>query len=107
MRNKSSTEKNQNTESDFRKFQLLLLGLISISIGPAVLFFTMIVHDLPMLNSISESGTIPNAVSPILPFALGALALFALSYSLKYAYANHKEALAKMREMNKIMRIKG
>jgi mannose/fructose/N-acetylgalactosamine-specific phosphotransferase system component IID len=63
----------------------------------------MVVHGLPMLNSISESGTIPNAVSPILPFALGSLALFVLNYSLKYAYANHKEALSQMRKRNDII----
>ena len=71
---------------EYRKFQLICLGWIAIGIAPVVLFFTMVIHRLPFLKSISESGTIANAVSPILPFCLGALALFSLTYAIKYKY---------------------
>jgi len=71
---------------EFRKFQLICLGWIAIGIAPVVLFFTIVVHRLPFLHSISESGTIANAVSPILPFCLGALSLFSLTYAIKYKY---------------------
>jgi len=46
----------------------------------------MFIHDLPFLQSISESATIANKVAPILPYCLGALSLFALSYAITLAY---------------------
>ena len=71
---------------DFRRFQLKAMGFIAVFIGPVVLFATMVIHGLPFPASISETATIANRTSAILPFALGALALFALTYSIVYAY---------------------
>ncbi len=70
----------------FRRFQLMAMGILAISIGPASLFFTTAVHSLPFPNSISETATIANKVSPILPYCLGALALFSLTYAVMHSY---------------------
>ena len=70
----------------FRRFQLMAMGILAILIGPASLFFTMVIHELPFLSSISESATIANKASPILPYCLGALALFSLTYAFKHSY---------------------
>lgn len=70
----------------FRNFQLKFMGWVSICIAPVTALFTVIVHRLPFPMSISETGTIANKVSPILPFALGALALFGLAYGIHLAH---------------------
>jgi len=70
----------------FRQFQLVTMGFIAIFIGPLVLFTTSVVHKLPFPNSISETATTANRAGAILPFCLGALALFALTYAIVYAY---------------------
>ncbi len=74
------------TIKGFRRFQLMVMGILSLLIGPVSLFVTMIIHKLPFLSSISESATIANKVSPILPYCLGALALFSLTYAFKHSY---------------------
>jgi len=71
---------------NFRNFQLKFMGWIAIMIAPVVAVITTAVHGLPFPASISETGTIANRVSPVLPFALGTLALFALSYAIYLAY---------------------
>jgi len=70
----------------FRRFQLKSMGIIAIFIGPVVLLATMAIHSLPFPQSISETATIANKTAPILPFCLGALVLFALTYAIVYAY---------------------
>ena len=70
----------------FRSFQLACMGWLSISIAPAVLIAATLIYGFPFPQSISETGTMANMVSPVLPFALGALALFSLSYAMRYAY---------------------
>jgi len=70
----------------FRRFQLETMGFVAIFIGPLVLFTTSITYGLAFPQSISETGTIANRAGPILPFCLGALALFALTYAIVYAY---------------------
>lgn len=70
----------------FRKFQLQILGWVSLGIAPLTILITVFVYGLPFPKSISEGGTIANQVSPILPYCLGALSLFAFSYSIKHAY---------------------
>lgn len=64
--------------------QLFIMGILAIIIAPITLLDAMIVYDLPFLNSISESATIANQTSPILPVILGSLAIFGLSYKSKY-----------------------
>ena len=75
-----------STQKGFRKFQLKVMGFIAVFIGPVVLISTMLVHRLPFPASISETATIANKTSAILPFCLGALALFALSYAIRHAH---------------------
>ena len=75
-----------NTKKGFRRFQLKVMGFIAVFIGPVALVSTILIHTLPFPSSISETATIANRTSPILPFCLGALALFALSYAITYAY---------------------
>jgi len=70
----------------FRRFQLEAMGFVAIFIGPLVLFTTSVTYGLPFPQSISETGTIANRAGPILPFCLGALALFALTYAIVHAY---------------------
>ncbi len=64
----------------------MAMGLLAISIGPVSLFVTTVIYKLPFLSSISESATIANMVSPVLPYSLGALALFSLTYAFKHSY---------------------
>ncbi len=61
-------------------------GVLALLIGPLALCVTTFVYGLPFLNSISESATIANKASPILPYGLGALALFSLTYACKHSY---------------------
>ena len=75
-----------NILSRFRSFQLTIMGFIAIFIGPLVLFITKLIYDLPFPQSISETATISNRVGAVLPFCLGAFALFSLSYAIVYAY---------------------
>ena len=70
----------------FRQFQLKTMGFVSIFIGPLVLFTTSVTYGLRFPQSISETATIANKSGAILPFCLGALALFALTYAIVYAY---------------------
>jgi uncharacterized BrkB/YihY/UPF0761 family membrane protein len=74
------------TQRSFRRFQLKAMGFTAILIGPAVLIATMLIHGLPFPKSISETATIANQTAPILPFCLGALALFALTYAIAHSY---------------------
>ena len=75
-----------HAKKSFRSFQLKAMGFIAIFIGPAVLFAVMLIHGLPFPRSISETATIANRTDAILPFCLGALALFSLTYAIVHAY---------------------
>jgi len=70
---------------DGRHFQLAVLGWVAVTLAPLVLLFSWM-HGFTFPQSISETGTMANTVSFLLPFALGALALFSLTYALKYSY---------------------
>jgi len=83
--NKTKTEQ-ARAKMNFRRFQLVAMGFVSIFIGPLVLFTTSVTYGLCFPNSISETATISNRAGAILPFCLGALALFALTYAIVYAY---------------------
>ena len=74
-------------KTKLRNIQLKIMGWVAILIGPLTLAITMLVYGFPFPMSISETGTIANQVAPILPFCLGMLAIFALSYSRAYAYS--------------------
>jgi hypothetical protein len=45
-----------------------------------------VIHGLPFPGSISETGTAANMSSPILPFCLGAFALFSLTYAVLHGH---------------------
>jgi len=83
--NKTKHER-ARAQKTFRQFQLITMGFVAIFIGPLVLFTTSVTYKLCFPNSISETATISNRAGPILPFCLGALALFALTYAIVYAY---------------------
>jgi len=72
----------------YRQFQLCAMGIVAILIAPFALVDAMVVHGLPFPVSISETGTMANTVSPILPLCLGALALFSLTYAVKHKYSS-------------------
>ena len=76
----------KSVETTFRRFQLIIMGFVAIFIGPLVLFTTSVTYGLCFPSSISETATIANRSGAILPFCLGALALFALTYAVVYAY---------------------
>ena len=74
-------------KNKLRNIQLKIMGIVAIVIGPLVLGVSTLIYNKPFPMSISETGTIANQVAPILPFCLGMLAIFALSYSIAYAYS--------------------
>jgi len=76
-----------NVQALYRKFQLCVMGIVAILIAPFALIDATLVHGLPFPQSISETGTMANTVSPILPLCLGALALFSLTYAVKHKYS--------------------
>ena len=84
--NNSVERARSDSRKSFRTFQLEIMGFIAIFIGPLVLFTTSVTYGLPFPNSISETATIANRTGAILPFCLGALALFAFTYAIVYAY---------------------
>lgn len=63
--------------------QLIILGILAIILAPITILATMI-YQLPFPTSISETATIPNQTSPILPLILGGLGLFGITYQSKY-----------------------
>ncbi len=77
---------NDTSIKGFRSFQLVLIGFLALFIAPVTMLITTMVYRYPVLGSISESATISNQVAPVLPFGLGALALFSLSYAIKHKY---------------------
>ena len=83
---KRTQRERKRVKKTFRLFQLKAMGFVAILIGPLVLFFTSVVHDLRFPQSISETATIANRVGAILPFCLGALALFSFTYAIVHAF---------------------
>ena len=70
----------------YRGFQLKVMGWIAISLPPLAVILVMVIHGLPAPSSISETATIADRSDFLLPLCLGALAIFSLTYSVKYAY---------------------
>jgi len=79
-------QEHKRAKMSFRRFQLIIMGFIAIFIGPLVLFTASVTYGECFPDSISETATMANTVGEILPFCLGALALFALTYAIVYAY---------------------
>lgn len=82
-----------NIRKKMRNIQLIIIGFVAILIGPLTLGITTLVYHLPFLGSISESATIANQTAPLLPFCLGMLSIFALSYTITHAHDNLDRAL--------------
>jgi len=80
------------TRGAFRKFQLKAMGFTAIFIAPVVALVTKLIYGYPFPKSVSETGTIANQTGQILPFGLGALVLFSLTYLITYAYDNLDKA---------------
>jgi len=72
-------------ELDSKHFQLAILGWIAILLAPLV-WLCSFLHGFDFPQSISETGTMANTVSSLLPIALGALAIFSGTYGYKYSY---------------------
>ena len=70
---------------DPKHFQLAILGWIAILLAPLV-WFSSFLHGFDFPQSISETATMANTVSSLLPIALGALAIFSGTYGYKYSY---------------------
>ena len=70
----------------FRCSQLKMLGWVAILIGPATALAVSLIHGYDFPDSISQTATVIDKTVSLLPFALGALSLFSLSYSLTHAY---------------------
>ena len=77
-----------STEKIYRNFQLRVMGIIALALPPLAIILVMLVHGLPAPESISQTATIAARTDFLLPLCLGALALFSLTYSLKYSYAD-------------------
>ena len=73
-------------KKNFRNFQLLCMAFVAFFIAPVVIADTMLIHSLPFPTSISETATIYQRTDSLLPYSLGALSLFALSYALVYSH---------------------
>jgi hypothetical protein len=72
--------------NEFRQFQLRVMGWTAIAIAPVAWISATAIHDLPFPQSISETATAANMSSPILPFCLGAFALFSLTYAMLHGH---------------------
>ena len=71
-----------------RQFQYRVMAAIALILPPLAWFLVSVIYGLPFPQSISETATITNVSDFLLPLCLGALALFALTYSIRYSYDN-------------------
>jgi hypothetical protein len=60
--------------------QMAFMGVISLTVGVVCLVDTTLVYGLPFITSISASATTGNATGMLLPFALGCMFTFCISY---------------------------
>lgn len=77
----------------YSHLQLAFLGLVSILVGIICLLDAVIVYKLPALTSISESATTGIRCGMILPFALGCMFTFCISY---VGYCKSERILARV-----------
>lgn len=64
----------------YSHLQLAFLGLVSILVGIICMLDTMMIYKLPALTSISQSATTGIRCGMILPFVLGCMFTFCISY---------------------------
>lgn len=60
--------------------QLAFLGFVSLTVGIICMLDVTLVYHLPMITSISESATTGNRAGMLLPFALGCMFTYCISY---------------------------
>ena len=72
--------KKMNNAEQTSLIELKYLGIIAISLGVVAAIDGLLYH-YPFFTSISESGTTGVETGMILPFALGAMAVFFFGYS--------------------------
>lgn len=72
--------------------QLIILGVLAVTIAFLPQFFGMVFWDYPFMNSISHSAN-SYGTSPILPFILGSMAVFFFAYQ---GYDRTDRILAKL-----------
>ena len=82
-----------SAKSSYRCFQLKVMGIIALALPVVAILLVMVIHGLPAPESISQTATIADKSDFLLPLSLGALALFSLTYSLKYAYNDKLERI--------------
>ena len=65
-----------------------VMGVIALALPPLAIVIVMVVHGLPAPESISQTATMAAQADFLLPLCLGALALFSLTYSIGFSYAD-------------------
>ncbi len=81
-------QENNMKERSMRDVQLIVMGIVALTLPILVLLCTMAIYGLPFPMSISETATIANQASFILPYCLGMLSIFALSYAFASAQSD-------------------
>ena len=69
-----------NKSPKYSHVQLAFLGFVALLIGIVCMLDVTLVYGLPALTSISESATTGNDAGMLLPFALGCMFTFGISY---------------------------
>lgn len=69
-----------NKSPRYSHLQLAFLGFVAIIIGIVCMLDVTLVYGFPALTSISESATTGNSAGMLLPFALGCMFTFCISY---------------------------
>ncbi|MCL2676080.1 MAG: hypothetical protein FWE84_05835 [Firmicutes bacterium] len=77
MDNTAATSKSASKSA---KIELTFLGFVSLLVGVLCMLDAHFVHGLSPLTSISESATTGNMAGMLLPFALGCMFTFTISY---------------------------
>jgi len=75
-----------NAEKSNRCFHLNFMAVLAFLMPLVVMLLTRFGYSLPYPASISETATIVEGTVSVLPYGMGALALFSLYYSFKNAY---------------------
>jgi hypothetical protein len=73
-------------QKEFRSFFLCVLGYIALVIAPLTLLISHIVYGLPFPDSISQTATMAGGTLDILPYCMGALAVFSFAYAKTSAH---------------------
>jgi len=75
-----------SAEKSNRCFQLNFMAVLAFFLPLLVMLIAKLRYGLPYPASISETATIVEGTVSLLPFGMGALALFSLNYAIKFAH---------------------